>query len=242
VYHIYGGKHPRGSIFSREDLENSPRPRRIRSLTHLQWDTLRRGLALRRRDRTASVQGFLLEFAPRSWLRRYRAAIVTIAAAGALALAYFGVRYYEDFAADQALNSQLWPSTDAPAKPLTPEQRRDIDDYLYLGQAALRQADNTRTADELAALLSKGDNNLLELLKRVRELDPANAQALKLTGDAASLFEDRAQALLTAGRPAEALRLVLEGQSFAHTYELFQLKRTLCRRNAELCRQAPPTG
>jgi serine/threonine protein kinase len=242
VYHIYGGKHPRGSIFSREDLENSPRPRRIRSLTHLQWDTLRRSLALRRRDRTASVQGFLLEFAPRSWLRRYRAAIVTIAAAGALALAYFGVRYYEDFAADQALNSQLWPSTDAPAKPLTPEQRSDIDDYLYLGQAALRQADNTRTADELAALLSKGDNNLLELLKRVRELDPANAQALKLTGDAASLFEDRAQALLTAGRPAEALRLVLEGQSFAHTYELFQLKRTLCRRNAELCRQAPPTG
>jgi serine/threonine protein kinase len=242
VYHIYAGKHPRGLIFSREDLENSPRPRRIRSLTHLQWDTLRRGLALRRRDRIASVQGFLLEFAPRSWLRRYRAAIVTIAAAGALALAYFGVRYYEDFAADQALNSQLWPSTDAPAKPLTPEQRRDIDDYLYLGEAALRQADNTRTADELTALLSKGDNNLLELLKRVRELDPANAQALKLTSGAASLFEDRAQALLIAGRPAEALRLVLEGQSFAHTYDLFQLKRTLCRRNAELCRQVPPTG
>jgi hypothetical protein len=242
VYQIYAGKHPRGSILSREELENSPRPRRIRSLTHLQWDTLRRGLALRRRDRIASAQQFLREFAPRSWLRRYRTTLIAGAAAAALALLYFGVRYYQDFAADQALNSGLWPNTDAPAKLLTPEQHRDIDDYLYLGEAALRQAGNTRSADELTALLSRGDNNLLELLKRVRELDPANAQALQLTSDAASLFENRAEALLTAGRPAEALRLVLEGQSFAHTYELFQLKRTLCRRNAELCRQAPPTG
>lgn len=243
VYHIYGGKHPRGSILSREELENSPRPRRIRSLTHLQWDTLRRGLALRRRDRIASVQEFLLAFAPRSWLRRYRTAIVAGAAAAALALLYFGVRYYQDFAADQALNSQLWPNTDAPAKPLTEEQRHDIDDYLYLGQATLRQAGNTRSADELTALLSRGDNNLRELLKRVRELDPSNAQASQLTSDAASLFEGRARALLSADQPADALRLVIEGQSFAHTHELFRLKRTLCRRNAELCRaQVPPTG
>jgi serine/threonine protein kinase len=243
VYHIYGGKHPRGSILAREDLENSPPPRRIRSLTHPQWNTLRRGLALRRRDRIANVQEFLLAFAPRSWLRRYRTVIVAGAAAAALALLYVGVRYYQDFAADQALNSQLWPNTDAPAKPLSPEQRRDIEDYLYLGQAALRQAGNARSADELTALLSRGDNNLLELLKRVRELDPSNAQALQLTRDAASLFEDRAQALLSADRPADALRLVIEGQRFAHTHELFRLRRTLCSRNAELCRgQVPPTG
>jgi serine/threonine protein kinase len=242
VYQIYAGKHPRGSILSREELENSPPPRRVRSLTHLQWNTLRRGLALRRRDRIASVQEFLLTFAPRSRLRRYRTAIVAGIAAAALALLYFGVRYYQDFAADQALNSQLWPNTDAPAKALTEDQRRDIEDYLYLGQAALRQAGNTRSADELTALLSRGDNNLLQLLKRVRELDPANAQALQLTSDAASLFEDRAQALLSAGRPADALRLVIEGQSFAHTHELFRLKRTLCSRNAEICRAQPPTG
>jgi serine/threonine protein kinase len=242
VYYVYAGKHPRGSILSREELENSPAPRRIRSLTHLQWHTLRRGLALRRPDRVKSVQEFLLEFAPRSWLVRYRATIVVGTAAAALALLYFGVRYYQDFAADQSLNSQLWPATDAPAKPLTEEQRRDVDDYLYLGKAALRQAGNAGSADELTALLSRGDNNLLELLKRVRELDPSNRQALQLTSDAASLFEDRARALMSANRPADALRLVSEAQSFAHTHELFRLKRTLCRRYAELCRaQAAPT-
>jgi len=243
VYHIYGGQHPRGSILSREDLEQSPPPRRIRSLTGQQWNTLRRGLALHRRDRIGSVREFLLAFEPRSWVRRYRTFIIASAATAALALLYFGVRYYQDFAADQALNSQLWPSTDGPTQPLTPEQHRDIDDYLYLGQAALRQAGNAHSTEELTALLSRGDNNLLQLLKRVRELDPANAQALQLTSDAARLFEDRAQALLSAGRPADALQLVMEGQSFAHTYELFRLKRTLCRRNAEICRsQAPPNG
>ena len=243
VYHIYARKHPRGFILSREELENSPPPRRIRSLTYLQWHTLRRGLALRRRDRITSVQDFLLQFEPRSWLKRYRAAIVACTAAAALALLYFGVRYYQDFAADQALNSQLWPASDAPAKLLTPDQRRDIDDYLYLAQAALRQAGNTHSPDELIALLSRGDNNLLELLKRVRELDPANAQALQLTSDAASLFEDRAGALQSAGRSADALRLVIEGQRFAHTHELFRLKRTICGSDAEICRaQAPPTG
>src|SRR6185369_9371955 len=102
-----------------------------------------------------SVQAFLLQFEPRSWFKRYRAAIVACTAAAALALLYFGVRYYQDFAADQALNSQLWPASDAPAKLLTPDQRRDIDDYLYLAQAALRQAGNTHSPDELIALLSR---------------------------------------------------------------------------------------
>jgi hypothetical protein len=204
---------------------------------------LRRGLALKRQDRIGSVQEFLLGFEPRTWFRRYRTSIAAAAAAVVVALGYFGVRYYEDYAADQALNSQLWPPTDAPAKPLTDEQRREVDDYLYLGQAALRQAGNTHSADEITALLSAGDNNLLQLLRRVRELDPSNAKALELTSDAASLFEDRAQALLSAGRPADALRLVIEGQSFAHTHELFRLKRTLCSRNTAVCRaQAPPPG
>jgi serine/threonine protein kinase len=243
VYQIHAGTHPRGSILSREDLEKSPAPKRIRTLTHLQWETLRRGLALRRRDRIPSVQEFLVAFAPRSWLRRHRTTLVSMAATTALTLLYFGVRYYQDFAADQALNTHLWPDIGAPAVPLTEEQRRDIEDYLYLGKAALRQAGTARSTDEITALLSSGDNNLLELLKRVRELDPSNEQAAQLTRDAASLFEDRARELLSADRPTEALRLVIQGQSFAHTYQLFRLKRTVCRRSAEICRtQAPPTG
>jgi predicted Ser/Thr protein kinase len=235
VYHIFAGGHPRGRILSKSDLERCPRPRRIRSLTHLQWDTLRRGLALKRGDRIASVEEFLRDFAPRTWLKRYR---MRLWGAGALIIAvllYFGVQYYQDFEEDQALNAQLWPSVEAPTKPLTQDQRRDIDDYLYLGREALQQAANMRSVEELSALLSKGDNNLLELLRRVRELDPSNAQALKMTAEATHLYENRASVMLDSNRPADSLKLVLEGQNFTHTHELFRLKRAICRRNAALC-------
>src|SRR5262249_35472568 len=159
-------------------------------------------------------------------------AITASIAAAFLALLYFGVRYYQDYAADH--NIDPWPPLDLPAKSITAEQRRDIEDYLYLGPAALKQAHNTGTTDELRTPLATGDNNLLEMLKRVRDLEPANSQALKMTDEAATLFEDRAQALIKANRPADALRLVVEGQSFKHSFGLFRLKRTLCSRNTEL--------
>jgi hypothetical protein len=150
------------------------------------------------------------------------------------------VQYYQDFEEDQALNAQLWPSVEAPTSPLTEDQRRDIDDYLYLGREALQQAATARSAEELSALLSKGANNLLELLKRVRELDPSNPQALKMTAAATHLYENLARVMLDANRPADALKLVIEGQKFGHTHELFQLKRTICSRSATACRPAGP--
>jgi hypothetical protein len=236
VYYIFSGRHPRGRILSKSDLEQSLPPPRIQSLTRLQWDALRRSLALKRRDRTASVEEFLRDFAPRTWFQRNRTWLSGAAALIVAALLYFGVRYYQDYEADQALNAQLWPGAEAPPRPLTPDQLRDIEDYLYLARAALQQAGNSRSAEELSALLSKGDNNLLELLKRVRELDPANAQAVNMTTEATGLYENRASVMLDAHRPADALKLVLEGQNFGHTHELFRLKRSICRHNAALCR------
>jgi serine/threonine protein kinase len=240
TYHIFAGRHPRGRILSRSDLERSPPPQRVRSLTHLQWNTLRRGLALKRSDRIASAEEFLRDFAPRTWFQRYRKRVWGAAALIIAVLLYFGVQYYQDFADDQARNAQLWPSTDLPTLPLTQDQHRDIDDYLYLGRQALQQAANARSAGELSALLSKADNNLLELLKRVRELDPSNAQALKMTTEATRLYENRASVMLDTNRLADSLKLVLEGQNFEHTHELFRLKRAICRRNADLCRTPGP--
>jgi hypothetical protein len=104
----------------------------------------------------------------------------------------------------------------------------------------LQQAANARSAEELSALLSKADNNLLELLRRVRQLDPSNAQALKMTAEATRLYENRASVMLDTNRLADSLKLVLEGQNFEHTHELFRLKRAICRRNADLCRTPGP--
>jgi hypothetical protein len=104
-----------------------------------------------------------------------------------------------------------------------------------MAQGGLRQATSTDSPAELSALLSKGHNSVLYYLKRLYTLQPSNADALKLRHDATQLYAKKAGALLSANRPADALRLVLEGQAIQHTFELFRLKREICHRAAALC-------
>jgi serine/threonine protein kinase len=233
VYHLYSGKHPFGRILSRTDLERRREPQRIPSLTRRQWDVLRRALALKRPDRVATVEEFLHQFAPLTWWGKHRVTSLTV---GALIIAtglFFGAQYYHDYVEDQSLNAQLWPKLPDPQ--LTPDARTEIDDDLYMAQGGLRQATSTDSPAELSALLSKGHNSVLYYLKRLYTLQPSNADALKLRHDATQLYAKKAGALLSANRPADALRLVLEGQAIQHTFELFRLKREICHRAAALC-------
>ncbi|HZO20856.1 MAG TPA: protein kinase [Steroidobacteraceae bacterium] len=235
VYYIFSGQHPFGRVSAKVACESRLTPQRISSLTRRQWDALRRGLAFKRNDRIPSVEQFLRQFAPLTWYQKYRKWLMGAAALAATVILILAAQYYRDYVADQSINAQLWPSTELAVPPPTAEQRRDIDDYLYLAQEALKQAANARSDEERSAILSKGDNNLLDLLKSVRGLEPSNAQALQLTDDATHLYENRARALLEADQLPDALKLVLEGQKFEHTRVLFEIKRTICRRKAALC-------
>ncbi len=245
VYAIYGGRHPFAGASAKSASESHLSPQRLESLTRKQWDALRRGLAFRRADRIASIDEFLREFAPRTWLQRYRALLLSAAAAVASVALIIGALSYSSyvkdetaFVEDEALNAQLWPHAEANAKPLTPEQQRDIEDFLYLATDALHQAASTQSLSDLSAILARGDNNVLALLRRVRALDPTNAQAIKLASDAAQLYAARARAELSANRPADALRLVTEGQTFLHTRDLLRIRRTICARSSAVCASA----
>ncbi|HET9389314.1 MAG TPA: serine/threonine-protein kinase [Steroidobacteraceae bacterium] len=235
VYYIFSGKHPFGRVSAKTAYETRLVPQRISSLTRRQWDALKRGLAFKRSDRIATVDEFLKQFAPLTWYQKHRMWLMGAAATVATISLILGAQYYRDYVEDQAVNAQLWPRTDLPVPPLTAEQRHDIDDDLYLAHESLRQAANARTDEDRSALLSTGANNLLDLLKSVRGLEPSNGQALQLTDDAAHLYENRARALLDSNRLPDALRLVLEGQRFEHTRALFEIRRTICRRNPPLC-------
>jgi serine/threonine protein kinase len=240
VYYLFSGRHPFGRESAKKAFETHITPQRISSLTRLQWETLRRALAFKRSDRIATIDEFLRQFAPRTWWHKHRALIGAAALAVAGTALFFGTQYYNDYVEDQAMNAQLWPSTDGPAPQLTADQRRDIDDYLYLSKEALNQAAHSRSPEEMAAILSRGDNNLLDLLHRVRSLEPANPQALGITDAATHLYADRVRALLAAHKLEDALRFLSEGQSFRHTHELFRLKRQLCDNSPTLC--ARPGG
>ena len=236
VYVVFSGKHPFARASAKNAFETRLLPQRIDSLTRRQWDALRRGLALRREDRIGSVEEFLRLFAPQTWFQKYRLWISGISAAALALLLFFAALSYREYAQDQAMNALLWPSMGAPSQPLSAEQRHEIDDLLYLAKDALNQAKHIQSADELISVLSKGPNNLHDMLTSVRELDPSNPQALQMTGDAARALAAYARSQIASNKPAEALKLVDEGQRFEHTRELLRLRQDVCRRSPAVCR------
>jgi serine/threonine protein kinase len=235
VYFVFSGKHPYARSSARVAYDARLVPQRIDSLTRRQWDGLRRGLALRRAERIESVSEFLRLLAPQTWLQKYRLWVAAAVVAALGVLLFFVARSYSEYVQDQALNAQLWPKV-APSQPLIDEQRREIEDWLYLSGVALKQAAGAQSPDEIETLLSKGANNLHDLLTTIRQLDPGNPQALQLTADAAHEYADFARAQLNRNNQADALRLVSDGQKFEHTRELLRLRQEICRRDAAACR------
>jgi serine/threonine protein kinase len=235
VYFVFSGKHPFARASAKNAFETRLLPQRIDSLTRRQWDALRRGLALQRDDRIASVEEFLRLFAPQTWFQKYRLWVSGVTAAALSLLLFFGAMTYREYAQDQAMNALLWPPLGAPSQPLSADQHHEIDDWLYLGQDALSQAKRIQSADELISVLSKGANNLHDILKTVRELDPSNPRALQMTDDAARAYASYARTQIASNKLDDAFRLVTEGQKFEHTRELLRLREDVCGRSPAAC-------
>jgi hypothetical protein len=235
VYIIFSGRHPFGRASAKSAFDSRMVPQRIDSLSRRQWDVLRRGLALERKDRIGSVDEFLKLFAPQTRLQKYRLSI-TVATTAALALLlYFAAMSYREYAQDQAMNAMLWPAVGPPPQPLDTPQQHEIEDVLYLAGEALTQARHMRKVDDFSSIMLTGANNVHEMLSTVRTMDPANARALKMTDDSADAYADLARAQIAAGRLDDAFRMVLEGQKFEHTRALLRLRQDVCSRSPPIC-------
>ncbi|HWW21106.1 MAG TPA: hypothetical protein VNZ06_09905, partial [Steroidobacteraceae bacterium] len=236
AYFIFGGKHPFARASARTAFEAQLVPQRIDSLSRRQWDGVRRGLALRRADRIESVSEFLRLLAPQTWLQKNRLWIGALVAT-VLAMALFlGARFYSEYVQDQALNAQLWPPAVSAPEPVTEAQCRQIGDTLFLSADALKQASSMASTDEVEALLSKGANNLHDMLTQVLQCNPDNAQAKQIISQAARAYAGLARARLQQNDTAQALRLVTDGQNFEHNLQLLRLKQGICRRDPKICR------
>lgn len=235
VYFIFAGKHPFARSSARTAFEAQLVPQRIGTLSRRQWDGLRRGLAFRRGDRIESVGEFLRLLAPQTWLQKYRvwlAAAITVVLAVGL---FFAAQSYNGYVQDQALNAQLWPPAVSSSEPVSEAECRQVDDTLFLSSDTLKQAAGAQTTDEMEALLSKGANNLHDMLTRVLQCNPNNVQAKQIISQTAHTYAGRARAQLEGNEPALALRLVSDGQNFEHTLELLRLRQAICRRDPAAC-------
>jgi serine/threonine protein kinase len=236
VYGLFSGKHPFGRASAKGAFAARMVPPRIDGLSRRQWEALRRGLAFERRDRLGSIDEFLRLFAPQTKLQKYRWWIAGGAVTALTLLLYVGAISYRAYAQDQAVNDTLWPPPAGSAsQPLNVDQQREVEDVLYLASQSLEQARHTHTIDEFTSIMSTGANNVHEMLLTVRTLDPGNAHALRLTGEAAQAYADFARARLAADEPTNAWKLVLAGQKFEHTRSLLRLRQEICSRSPPTC-------
>jgi serine/threonine protein kinase len=85
AYELLGGSHPFNKINAEQAMKQGLVPKRILSLSKLQWRTLQRGLAFRREDRVATAGEFVEGLRPRTQ-REKMLPLIAAAAGGIVAL------------------------------------------------------------------------------------------------------------------------------------------------------------
>jgi serine/threonine protein kinase len=237
TYELLSGRHPFDRRSAKAASTKRLAPQRIEGLSRAQWEGLKKGLALRREDRTASVAQFVRPFVPRSRLRKYAlpaTAAAVLATAGALAVS---ARFYRDAVEDSTLEVLQCAQIPKPAPPIahaeftpTAEQQQQIDDNMALAQDFMRDVTAATPISDMKYILTDGANSVNDILDHVLKIDPTHAAALQLKVDIADLYADRARTLLEERRIEEALDLVRYGRNvLPASVELFRLEQTVCR-------------
>ena len=248
TYELLSGKHPYDRLSAKTAVARHLTPQRIESLGRAQWESLRKGLELRREQRSASVSHFVKAFAPQSKLRKYAvpaAVAAVLATAGALAVS---ARYYRTAVEDSTLQvlqctgipKPVVPQSDAPVAAPTAEQQQEVNDYMTLANDYMLDVSPSTSVETLKYILSDGANSVNDILDSILKIDPTHAGALKLKGEVADVYAGRATVLLEQRRVNEALDLVRYGRKvLPASQDLFRLEQTVCRAQAAA---APPTS
>jgi serine/threonine protein kinase len=239
IYELLSGRHPFGRASAKQAFESQRKPPRIASLKRGQWDALKKGLALRRDQRIASVGELLAAFEPPTRMRKYAlpvGAAALLAAVGAIAVS---ARYYRVAVEDSTMEVLRCADVPRPAagrsdRPpgfsLSPEQLQDIDESLLLAADYLRDATPATSIDDLKYILSEGPNNVNDIVEGVLRIDPREPRALEIKQRIASAYADRTNELLRERKFDAARDLVRTARQIQpDSQALFMLEQDICR-------------
>lgn len=239
IYELLSGQHPFGRASAKKAFESQLSPARIASLKRSQWEALKKGLALRRERRTASVGELLKAFEPPSRLRKYAlpvALAATIVAAGAITVS---ARYYRVAVEDSTLEAMRCaeisrPAVSRPERPpglrLSAEQLADIDQRVDAAADDLARATPAMDIEELKSLLSEGANTVNDFADSALLIDSREPRALEIKHKIASLYAARASELLRQQKFDAALDLVRSARKVEpDSQDLFLLEQDICR-------------
>ena len=200
-YEILSGKHPYGKLSAQKALEVNLEVPAIRGLYRRQRSALNHALALKREERTATIDDFLDEIEPRSiWPKVFgtTAIIAVLAAAGS----YYYVFYEMEFVDDEIID-------------LTQEQKLAVKDFLELAKIHF----------EVGYLTAPSGSNALWAYRQVLEIDPYDQEAQKGLKQIANISEQQATDLYESGNYKASLAKVEEGlEAVPKDEELLELK------------------
>jgi len=190
AYELLAGKHPYGRRSAQESLAQQLVPKRIAGLKERQWQALLKGLALKREDRTASANEFMVSLLPRhkepwKWAS-YTLMLVAVVSAG-----YFFL---------------------APAKIVAPSLFENPPPAALLSQAQQQQVDGILEVADVhmmvGRLVSPPGGSALDEYRKVLDLNPNNRAAI--TGLQALLdrLKQQAEGLIINGDNDQAVELV----------------------------------
>jgi len=240
-YELITGKHPFNRASARDVREKKLTPVRPPGLSRSQWESIRRGLALHRAQRTATVREFLEDLEPRPLWKQHALSLLGGGTVLAIAVIVVGARYYRSAVEDSTMEilqcAQIIKPAEIVPKPppqvLTPERQQDIKDNLLLAADYLVDAKADTPLGDLKSMLTDGPNSVLDILNNVLATDPEQAEALALKARVAELYADRARKLLAENRTAEALDLVRYSRNVEPaSQDLFRLEQQVCRADA----------
>jgi serine/threonine protein kinase len=239
TYELLTGRHPYSATdpvtgvakpcSARDALAESMRPKRIDSLKRPQWDALKKTLALKRADRTATVGEFERGFEPKSFIKQHAVSVAIATGVVAVGALLAGARV--------AFKPHPWPP-----EPLhlhvniTAAQEKQVAEYMAEAGDNLKEATLSLSPEDLASILSDGANNVFDIVHAAQLIEPDDKSALKMQSAIATLYAKKAQMLLDAGSTAQALTLVRKGllaKSWDH--ELNSMRQDICAKDPEIC-------
>jgi hypothetical protein len=214
TYELLSGRHPFARASAKDCLARKLTPQRIDGLTRVQWEVLRRGLALHREQRVSTVREFVKPFEPQPPLRRHALAVGIATLCVAVVATALGARYYRDAVRGSALRDVECAQLPKPVvpigrgAPLTDEQRLDIDAKLTLAHDYMRDITPHTSFENFKSILTEGPNSVEYVVNNILDIDPAQKDALQLKAEIVAAYSAKADDAVRQDRPGEALELV----------------------------------
>jgi len=203
VYELLAGKHPYEKKSAKEAFDEQLVLKCIEGLKEWQWTALRKGLALKREERTASATEFLTSLLPKR-KEPWKLASYFFAFTAIISMGYFFL------SPDKIIEPNIFDNP-LPAAVLSNVAQQHVDDILEVAEVHMM----------VGRLVSPPGGNALDEYKKVLELDAYNRAAITGLTVLLNRLIEQAEMSIEKGDVKQAAELIVIGLEVHDKHEGF---------------------